>query len=103
MDSIKEMKLLGRRLREWRIRSEQTQADFAARIGASIPTLRRMENGDPNTAIRYWVEAVLLLGRGKDIQDILREQRSLFDDDDRALPAGKKRVRRPSHGKPRVL
>lgn len=96
VDSIKELKLLGERLRAWRIRAEQTQDDFAARIGVSVPTLRRMEQGDPNTAIRYWAEAIGLLGRGKDIQNILHEQRSLFDEDERAIPASRKRVRRPA-------
>lgn len=104
MDSIRELTLLGERLRFWRIRSEQTQDDFAARIGVSVPTLRRMEKGDPNVAIRYWVEAVSLLGRVKDIHDLLKEQRSLFDvDDQNSLPVMRKRVRRPSAGKTRVL
>lgn len=103
MDSIKELTLLGERLRGWRIRAEQTQDDFAARIGVSVPTLRRMEKGDPNTAIRYWVEAIGVLGRGKDVQDILREQRSLFDDDHQVMTTSRKRVRRPSAGKTRIL
>lgn len=97
MNSIKELKLLGERLRGWRIRAEQTQADFAARIGASVATLRRMERGDPNTAIRYWVEALGVLGRERDIQDTLREQRSLFDDDHhhhQVVVTSRKRVRR---------
>lgn len=103
VDSIKELKLLGERLRAWRIRAEQTQDDFAARIGVSVPTLRRMENGDHNTAIRYWVEAIGILGRAKDIQDLLREQRSLFDDSERTMPAIRQRVRRPAAGKTRIL
>lgn len=102
MDSINEIALLGERLRFWRIRAEQAQEDFAARIGVSVPTLRRMEKGDPNVAIRYWMEAIILLGRVKDIQDLLREQRSLFDGGDRSsLPAMRKRVRRPSSVKNR--
>jgi transcriptional regulator with XRE-family HTH domain len=80
MDTVKELKDLGARLRDWRIRAKQTQEDFAARIKASVPTLRRMEKGDPNTAIHYWVEAVAVLGRTQDIQDLLREQRSMFDE-----------------------
>lgn len=103
MDSIKELTLLGERLRAWRIRAEQTQDDFAARIGVSVPTLRRMEKGDPNTAIRYWVEAIGLLGRGKEVHDLLREQRSLFDDDERTMPTSRKRVRRPAAGKTHIL
>lgn len=99
MDSIKELEKLGDRLRAWRIRAEETQDDFAARIGVSVPTLRRMEKGDPNTAIRYWVEAIGLLGRENDIQDLLREQRSLFDDDHPTAPPARKRVRRQAPGK----
>jgi transcriptional regulator with XRE-family HTH domain len=102
MDSIKELELLGERLRVLRIKAEQTQDDFAARIGVSIPTLRRMEKGDPNTAIRYWMEAIGLLGHEKEIQSLLCEQRSLFDEDKRAASALRKRVRRPAAGKPSV-
>lgn len=94
MDSLRDLKMLGERLRGWRIRAEQTQKEFSARIGVSVPTLRRMENGDPNTAMRYWVEAVSALGRGKDIQDILCEQRPLFDDVPQAELTPRKRVRR---------
>lgn len=99
MDSIKELKLLGERLRDWRIRANQTQEDFAARIGVSMPTLRRMENGDPNTAIRYWAVAIELLGRIKDIHDLLREQRSLFDE----IPAETKSRRRVRRVKPTLF
>lgn len=102
MDSVKEIALLGERLREWRIKAAQTQDDFATRIGVSVPTLRRMERGDPTTAVRYWVEAIVLLGRAKDIQDLLREHRSLFDEgDENNQPSLRKRVRRPSSGKKR--
>lgn len=93
MDSDKEMKLLGERLRDWRIRANQTQKDFAARIGVSIPTLRRMERGDPATSIGAWVAAILVLDRRRDVQDLLREQKPLFDD----LPEARnprKRVRK---------
>jgi len=102
MDSIKELELLGERLRAWRIKSGQTQDDFAARIGVSIPTLRRMEKGDPNTAIRYWMEAIGLLGHEKEIQGLLREQRSLFDEDKRAASILRKRVRRQAATKART-
>lgn len=94
MDSVKELVRLGERLRGWRIRAEQTQSEFAARIGVSVPTLRRMEKGDPNTAMRYWVEAVAALGREKDIQDILCEQRPLFNDVPQAALTPRKRVYR---------
>lgn len=99
MDSIKELALLGERLRGGRIKAEQTQDDFAARIGVSVPTLRRMEKGDPNTAIRYWVEAIGVLGREKDIQGLLHEQRSLFDEERQAIATSRKRVRRQTGGK----
>jgi transcriptional regulator with XRE-family HTH domain len=102
MDSIKELELLGERLRETRIKAEQTQGDFAARIGVSVPTLRRMERGDPNTSIRYWVEAIGILGQGKAVHELLREQRSLFDEDKRAASALRKRVRHPAVGKART-
>jgi len=47
---IEDVKLqaLGTRLREERLRRNETQALFAARVGVSVPTLRKMEAGDPS-------------------------------------------------------
>lgn len=71
---------LAARLKARRIERGDTQAQFAARMGVSIPTLAAMERGDAKTRIGYWLEAITLLGRFDDIDRILIEQSSLFDE-----------------------
>jgi transcriptional regulator with XRE-family HTH domain len=46
----------GRRLRGW------TAAELAERLGVSVPTLRRLENGSPTVAIGVAFEAAVLCG-----------------------------------------
>ena len=62
---------LGDRLRIRRIDRGDDQANFAARVGVSIPTYRKMEKGDGSVPIGYWVRAVRLLGRIDQIEDLL--------------------------------
>ncbi len=69
---------LGQRLRTRRLERNETQARFAARLGISIPTLRRMENGDASCPIGYWAHALAILGAADDLDGLLREPESLF-------------------------
>jgi len=69
---------LGDRLRYERLKRNETQSTFSARIGASIPTLRRMESGDPNVAVGYWFSALEMLDRANDLNKIL-EISDLFE------------------------
>ena len=39
-----------------------SQADLAERMGVSISTVRRMENGNPGTAIQYIASALQVFG-----------------------------------------
>lgn len=74
---------LGKRLRRSRIDRDESQQRFAARLGTSIPTLRKMENGDPGVSIGLWFDALYLLDRLSDIDHLLKEQQTLFDRWDR--------------------
>jgi len=51
---------------------------FAARIGASVPTLRKMENGDPQVAIGFWAAAMEILDKGEDLDKML-DTEDLFE------------------------
>lgn len=78
--SLVEQKLqnLGSRLRNERLRRNETQAVFAARIGVSTPTLRKMEAGDATVLIGHWAAALDLLDRVGDLDAILAETEDLF-------------------------
>ena len=71
--------MLGMRLRQMRLNSGETQERFAARLGVSIPTLRSMENGDPAVKIGLWAKALWILDRLHDIDALLGQPPSLFD------------------------
>ncbi len=69
---------LGVRLRGDRLRRNDTQAIFAARIGVSVPTLRKMEFGDPSVLIGHWCAALDVLDRAGDWDAVLAEPEDLF-------------------------
>ena len=70
---------LGQRLRARRLQRNEKQLSTAARIGVSAPTYRKMEQGDPSTALGYWVRAMRLLGDPDALRDTL--PLSLFEQD----------------------
>ncbi len=70
---------LGGRLKEARLKKNETQSVFAARIGISIPTLRKMESGDTTVNIGHWAAALEILDRINDIDSLLATKQSLFD------------------------
>lgn len=72
------LKKLGARLRVERLRRNDSQVIFAARIGVSVPTLRKMEVGDSSVLVGYWVAALDALDRAGDLEKVLSEPEDLF-------------------------
>jgi transcriptional regulator with XRE-family HTH domain len=91
INSLNSLKDLGQRLRRIRIDRDESQQRFAARLGTSIPTLRKMENGDPGVSIGLWFHALYLIDRLSDIDHLLKGQQTLFDQWDQ--PSIKRRRR----------
>jgi len=48
-----------------------TQADLAQRIGTSLSTIRRMEDGYPGTALHTFLRALHVLGRLEDVVKVM--------------------------------
>lgn len=69
---------LGTRLRAERLVRNDSQARFSARIGVSVPTLRRLEQGDASAQIGHWLRAFEVLGRLHEIEALLGAHTSLF-------------------------
>ncbi len=69
---------LGARLREERLRRNETQRVFASRIGVSVPTLYKMESGDQRVQFGHWAAALDILGHAEDIDRLLAPGESLF-------------------------
>ena len=85
---------LGCRLRAERLARNESQTRFAARLGVSVPTLRRMEQGDATAQIGHWLSALSLLGRVADAESLLAPRYSLFDAAARAEQPVRQRARR---------
>jgi len=72
------LKALGARLREERLRRNETQQVFASRIGVSVPTLYKMESGDHRVQLGHWAVALDLLGHVADLDLLLALPENLF-------------------------
>ena len=57
------LKALGENLAIARTRRRESQRVWAKRLGVSIPTLIRMERGDPGVGAGIYVTALWLIGR----------------------------------------
>jgi transcriptional regulator with XRE-family HTH domain len=58
-DGLREV---GQAIRAARLRRRQPASDLAARVGVSIPTLRKLENGDPTVSLGVFAKAAWVLG-----------------------------------------
>lgn len=56
------LEILAGSVRAGRIRRGWTVAELAERVGVSVPTLRKVERGDPNVALGTALEAAVLVG-----------------------------------------
>ena len=57
------LKALGENLRVARVRRRESQREWAKRLGVSVPTLIRMEKGDPAVSMGVYATALWLLNR----------------------------------------
>ena len=76
---ISKLKELGQRLKEERLRRNDPQSEFAVRIGVSIPTLYKMERGDPSVTIGYWIKALSILNKLNELDNLIAPHESLFE------------------------
>src|SRR3984957_14519109 len=57
------LRSLGENLTIARIRRKESQRTWAKRVGCSVPTLIRMEKGDPGVGMGIYATALWLIGR----------------------------------------
>ena len=65
------LRKLGHDISLARRRRRFSQASLAERIGASVSTVRRMEQGDPRIPIHFHARALLVFGELKALENIL--------------------------------
>ena len=61
---------LGEHLALARVRRKESQRQWAQRIGVSVPTLIRMERGDPSVSVGVYTTALWLLGLSSALSEI---------------------------------
>lgn len=80
------LKALGENLAIARIRRKESQRVWAKRVGVSVPTLIRMEQGDPGVSAGIYATALWLVGRVQALSDAAdpKSDRSALELDVRA-------------------
>lgn len=87
---------LGAHLAVARLRRKESLKTWAARLGVSIPTLQRLEAGDPGVGIGILATALWLIGRDGALTEIAapeNDQGALELDVRQATELGKARAR----------
>jgi transcriptional regulator with XRE-family HTH domain len=69
----RQLAALGQRLLTARLRRKLTQAHFAERVGVTVPTIRKLENGDASTSMSVVIRALMVLGLARDIDKLAAE------------------------------
>jgi transcriptional regulator with XRE-family HTH domain len=64
------LRKLGENLAIARVRRKESQRTWAKRLGVSIPTLIRMEQGEPSVAVGVYATALWLLGRVQSLPEL---------------------------------
>lgn len=89
---MRQLEQLGARIRAARLRRRMTQATLAARTDVSLPTIRKLEKGDPTTSLATMARALQVLGLEQDIDLIAADDelgRKLQDIHQVGPPRGK--------------
>jgi transcriptional regulator with XRE-family HTH domain len=65
---------LGDNLAVARLRRRESQRAWALRLGVSVPTLIRMERGDPGVGMGIYATALWLIGRAQALSELADPQ-----------------------------
>ena len=93
--TLSALEALGSHLAVARIRRKESLATRAKRVGVSIPTLMRLESGDPSVAMGIYATALWLIGRDGELARIAApefDKGALELDIQQAIALGKARA-----------
>lgn len=72
--TLSALERLGADLAVARLRRKESLASWALRLGVSVPTLMRMEGGEPGVGIGIYATALWLIGRGGALAELAAPQ-----------------------------
>lgn len=100
--AVSALRQLGEHLAIARKRRKESQRDWAARIGVSIPTLIRMERGDAGVGMGVYATALWLMGRVDGLADLADPAKDLMALEREVRAAKARAVRSPASVRKRL-
>ena len=88
------LRTLGEHLGIARLRRRESQREWAQRIGVSVPTLIRMEHGDPGVGAGIYATALWLMGRAGALAELASPTHDLGALESDVREAVRRRTRR---------
>lgn len=88
--TLSALETMGSHLALARVRRKESLATRARRVGVSVPTLSKMENGDPSVSLGAYAQALWLIGRDSELARIAAPE---FDREAIELDVGEAVVR----------
>ena len=101
--TLRALETLGSHLAVARVRRKESLSTRAQRIGVSIPTLMRLESGDPSVAMGIYATALWLIGRDGELALMAspeHDQGALELNIQEAIELGKARARASQRNRP---
>jgi transcriptional regulator with XRE-family HTH domain len=74
---LQSLQLLGENLAIARLRRKESQRVWAQRLGVSVPTLIRLEKGDPGVSCGLYATALWLMGRVRSLPELAAPEHDL--------------------------
>jgi hypothetical protein len=96
------LETLGSHLALARMRRKESLATRAVRVGVSVPTLMKMEQGDPTVSLGAYAQALWLIGRDGELARVAApefDREAIERDVDQAIALGRQRSRTARAGR----
>jgi transcriptional regulator with XRE-family HTH domain len=93
---LSQLQRLGENLGIARKRRRVSLREWAGRIGVSLQTLHRMEQGDPSVAFGLYASALWMVGRAQAIADLADPRHDLGALENEVRAAQQRSVRKPA-------
>lgn len=71
------LQTLGEHLALARLRRKESQRQWSARLGVSVPTLIRLEKGDPSVSMAVYASALWLLGLSDGLAELANPSKDM--------------------------
>lgn len=95
--TLSAIETMGSHLALARVRRKESLATRAKRVGVSIPTLVKMEHGDPTVSLGAYAQALWLIGRDGELARLAApefDREAMEQDVSEAIQLGRQRARR---------